>query len=502
VEYVFKGGWYSLKRLVALLLALRLTSFGASYFVTQSGAGTGTGSSPGNAWSLASYNASSKATGGDTVFFSGTFTSTVAIGTSGTGNGVGRLTLDFTAATLNSANPRIQIGSNSYLSVNGGSMGKATSGTLINFAGDPSNISHDVTIQNWTHVGDPASSACFVTPEYCYNCVVQSNYIDNCSLLWCDSTLNHDDQILNNFNRTTQNPTQADIDIDCIDVGDMANMIIEGNYLENRAYSTSNEGHQDVIQCYTKGGSNSGSPTGWVIAYNKIVMNDSNGGSGDNSLFMMQGMDGVPHAGYSKPPLRCFSNVFLIPSTATTGNNGIVVTRNKGGNYYFYNNTIIRHGSTGNIIRFEDAGTLYAENNVAESDSPGGTTGVSWSMKKGVWDYNYFYNFPSESTLYSGPHGSITADPLFNNYAGNDFSTQSNSPLRNAGDSTIGATYNRGLAFGASWPLSARGLVPPLARRLAGAWDIGAYQSSTSLPRATLTPPPPQKPYTVPAASP
>src|ERR1700741_1220460 len=136
-----KTAFYFLFRLFSLpkfafflLLSLcPLTGFATSYWVTQYGGGHRSGTSLANPWSIADFNGSSKPTGGDTVTFNGTFTSTVTPAKGGTGNGGGRLTLNFAAATLTSAATRIQLNGLSYLTLIGGSLASAYSGLLINF---------------------------------------------------------------------------------------------------------------------------------------------------------------------------------------------------------------------------------------------------------------------------------------------------------------------------------------------------------------------------------
>jgi hypothetical protein len=87
------------------------------------------------------------------------------------------------------------------------------------------------------------------------------------------------------------------------------------------------------------------------------------------------------------------------------------------------------------------------------------------------FDYNFFYNTTAPDTNDQGPHGSLTLDPSFTNFTGEDYSTQSSSPLVGAGDDTIGSAYDQGIAPGATWPN------PKLVTRPAGAWDVGAFQS-------------------------
>src|ERR1700693_825302 len=170
-----------MRKLWGVLFLLPLTSFAASYYVTQSGSGVANGTSLANAGSLGTYRGSSAPTGGDTVFFSGTFNSTVNLNASGTGNGTARLTYDFTAATLTNVNPRILIGGN-YINVLGGMFSTSTSGgDLIDFNGQM----HDVTISGWNYgPADQTSQSSFIGLENCYNLLVTNNHMDGICFLW------------------------------------------------------------------------------------------------------------------------------------------------------------------------------------------------------------------------------------------------------------------------------------------------------------------------------
>jgi hypothetical protein len=453
-----------MRKLVGIvLLVLPLTSLAATYFVTQSGTGSHSGASITDAWSVADFNASLTPTGGDTVSFFGSFTSTIVVNTSGTGNGMSRLTLDFRAAILNIADPRLNLNGQSYLNVNGGTIGIATNAAtgLITFGGSQL---HDVTINGWSHIGDPQSVAYFIWHQYGYNTVISNNTVDNVGqLVFGDSILNHDIMIVNNFARSS---LSGATDIDIVQFGDAYNVTIQGNKLVNQAVSNREESHQDVIQNYEKGGGNAGNPTNWIVRYNWIETNDYLGGSGDNSWMMLQSMAG-------DPAIKIYGNVFVGPATAAVANNGLACSRNAGGTYYLYNNTFIRRNRPDNTIRFMDAGTLYAKNNVGEADPGISGTFLVWTMVPGgTWDHNFWYQFAGATGAHAGPHGSTGVNPLFTNYTNGDFSLSPNSPLKGAGDSTIGAEYNQGIAPGATWPN------PKLVIR--SAWDIGAYESSTS----------------------
>lgn len=441
-------------------LLLPLTSYAASYFVTPSGGGNHSGTSSGNPWSLAEFNGKTNPTGGDTVTFSGTFTGTVVPPKSGISNAA-RLTLNFAGATLTNADPRIQVNHLAYVNILGGSMSAAYDATLINFNPNGGGQSHDVTVGNWSYTGPANGISYFLNIDHVTNLVVSNCYVDNVScFLNGSSVLNHDIDITGNFARTSTDVTSQD---DLIRISDAANITIEKNKLIDRAPASS-VNHNDVIQNFTKGGSNPGSPTNWILRYNWIEMQQRSG-SGDNSFLMFQSMGG-------NPAVKIYGNVFY--GSGTIGNNGICIGRGNGGSYYFYNNTVVRHNDPDNTVRFADSGTVYAQNNVGMADPSVGkyATFLLWTMAIGASDYNFYYGVYTAgggpvNAGYAGPHGSVNINPMFTNYAGTDFSLSASSPLRGRGNRNIGAEFNTGIKAGSQWPN------PTLTPR--NTWDVGAF---------------------------
>src|SRR5258705_1940409 len=91
----------AVSKLVLFLLSLfPLTAFATRYYVTQYGGGDHSGSSWASAWSIGNFNASRLPSGGDTVTFSGCFTSPGLPATTRTGHNGSRRTLGLTAGTL------------------------------------------------------------------------------------------------------------------------------------------------------------------------------------------------------------------------------------------------------------------------------------------------------------------------------------------------------------------------------------------------------------------
>lgn len=464
--------------LLALFLVAPLSAFAANYYVTQSGAGSANGTSTGNAWSMATYNASAVPTAGDTVFFTGTITSQVSPRTNGSSSA--RLTLDFSGATLaGSSDPKILLSNRSFVTLNGGTVTGDQDVVSFGVLGN-SNVSHDITVQNfnWTS-GTESSTGALVENYYSYNLLIQNNHVERQrSLINSDTVLCHDLTIRNNWFTTSRNTVDQ---TDIVFIGDAYNVTIEGNYFLQRAPGAITGRHNDVIQTYQKGGSNAGTPYGWVIRYNWIEL-DVTSGSGDTSFLMMERMANNG----SVAALKIYGNVFFGTDADSASNNGVSAGGFESNAVtYFVNNTVIRKNGPDNTIAFGPGGTLYARNNVGQADPGMSGTFIRVNTPLGTyWDYNLFYNFVS-ATSYLGSHGG-TSDPKFLDYANNKFSARDDtSPMRGKADSSIGSEFGQGLAPGATWP------GPKLVARPAGGWDLGAYQGggTTTTPPPTVVPP-------------
>ena len=460
-------------RLSVLFVCLSAVYVSAtSYYVTQSGAGGRNGTSLANAWSVANYNASSTPTGGDTVYFSGTLTSTVVPNTSGSSGNI--LTLDFSAATLTP--PGISFGGNNYLTMTGGTFSGGTDGVSLIHC---TSTSGHITISNFTFTAaSNAGTDAFVEATGgCSNFVVSGNsatYISSCVVFDGGHVDTWD--IANNLCVSNNVITNAQTDM--LFIPDATNITIEGNKIINQAPGQSGCCHNDGIQTFKSGAGGAVNPSNFVIRYNWIERNVPAGGSGDNSWMEIENMSG-------QPAMKIYSNVFVGETPNISGGNGISIHSgtNASDTYYFYNNTVYRHQQPGNAIRLGEGdgpGTLYWRNNVAAQDSSCNCTTTQATFSAGAaWDYNYFSsNWDTCNSSFTGSHGTCSAVPAFVNSSSDNFELQPGSTLLSAGDSSIGNEFNQGIAYNATWPN------PALAARTAGAWDIGAYQYSTQDPPA------------------
>lgn len=452
-----------------IFILFQITSsvcFSSTYYVTQGGSGSSSGNSLSNSWSMANYNSSSIPTGGDTVYFSGVISSQVSPNSSGTGNGTGRLILDFSGATLSGG---ISLNAKNYVTFIGGTFSSGskliTCGTIV---------AHDITISNFNYTGPINGTQEFISVGKCNHLLIVNNTVDNiASFVSAYNGATSDIIVRNNYARTSTNQlTQTDL----LFFGDTSNVTIEGNKFIHRAPGTqSNSRHNDVIQTFQSGSSSNATPANWIIRYNWIEMAVPAGTDtdGSNSWTMLENMSGT---------VKIYSNVFV-------GGGGSVATNGMNFNscyssviVYLYNNTFIAHKTPVNTVRFQNSGTLYSANNVGQADGISGTT-LQWDWFNTGWNRNFFYNFGNCNSTFTGSGGSCNLDPHFTNYTGNDFSLRSTSPLLTAGDGTIGNEYNQGISPGATWPN------PFLSTRSStGTWEVGAYVFAAGSPTKLAAP--------------
>ena len=420
-----------MKRIILLFVfvfTLLLTSLGLAenIYVSQSGGGDGSScvSTQSASWFNTSGNwANPKVSGkigpGDTVYFCGTITTDLHVQKSGSDGNY--IVLDGSTAT--NLNLKFFIESVSY-----------------------------ITLQNapFYNLADNHDAIHLTTTSYV---LVQNNHVENCGGRPLFLEAGHDHvTIKNNFLQNAIGNADLTTENDVIGVHRATNLIIEGNYLYDQSANTN---HVDTIQTWCT--FDQENCHDWDIRYNMLILDA--GGDPDKSWLM-------------------FSNI--------------------GANFYAYGNVFIGVSGASGAIPFQFSSTgayeTFTYNNTFVSK-----TGVHYGClyAVGPWgDYknNIYYQTESTSNMYctSGSNtfsyqdayqaagsnnspsctGCIQTDPLFVNYAANDFSLQSASPARGTG-TNLGSgggihTFDYGIAPGAKWPN------PTLVQRT-GNWDMGAY---------------------------
>jgi hypothetical protein len=413
-----------------LVLALAAPAAAEDLYISQSGSGSTTGTSCTNARPIAFFESAANWGGGagkidpgDTVFFCGTITE-ATIGPGGSGSSGLPVVLDFSNATL-SASTGIRT-TTDYLTIRNSSQTNPS----VAFARIASN-----------------------------NIVIEDNTIDGfCTegAVWLEGAANNI-TIRNNYFRTGACTTGNQIDI--ISTEGAHNVLIEGNYLELRMSGSS---HNDIIQTFQGGCAACTSPSDWTIRYNRAVLNTPD--DSDVSILQMEAMTGTNYA---------YGNVFE-GLVGAAGANGLVFYGSPSSQtWHFYNNTTIaKTGAMENVIRFLGTGVLVMRNALTYAPTQGtvfvnefGTT----TRTNNLWYGN--------SAPRSGDANGVYADPLFINYAGRDYTPQSQSPANGRGiaiGNTGIHTFDYGIAPGATWP-------HPNLQQRTGAWDIGAYVGSSAV---------------------
>lgn len=274
------------------------------------------------------------------------------------------------------------------------------------------------------------------------------------------TALAHDIVISNNFIRNAA--SSAAVQADLLTTEGSYNITVQGNRFEMRAMDNNN--HDDCIQTWEKGGSSAGPPHDWTIRYNLFVMNTPS--TNNKSWTMLEGFTGK---------MDIYGNVFLGIVGASSGN-GINFNSNQGSMVAnIYDNTVVsKNNGPNNILSLQGSGTFNVRNNIVYSTSAGSAFGGNATR-----DHNLWFGPGSPSCNATEICG---RNPMFTDFAGNDFSLLPSSPAVGTG-ANLGNVYNRSPLEGSNWPNPMIGTRPAT-----GPWDMGGFVDSSG---ATTAPAPP-----------
>ncbi|MGZ3771791.1 MAG: hypothetical protein ACXVCP_19250 [Bdellovibrio sp.] len=440
-----------MKKLLLLLLTvggLSSNAFAAgSIYIAQTAQGINDGSNCANAHGASWFNNSNnwgtganQITPGTTVFMCGTISTDLTFQGSGA--------------------------SGNYITLDG--LGANYSGTISN--GTPSEEHSWWRVQNVNYVdgnGGKSPMAIFGGS----NGVFTKNYADNFQEgIWIaqgNTSLPDNITISNNFLRTTTADLGLSGQLDIISTEGSTNVFIENNYLEHRAGGNGGGSqHDDIIQTFESGSTGShGPPRNWTIRYNKIVMNSPS--ANDRSFTMIEALIGTNYI---------YGNVFLGIQGAEAAN-GMSIGSTPDSIFYIYNNTFVAKASASNNTISLGGGTFYLKNNIIYTAS-GQTAFQDTSTSNTIIRSNNLW-FGSDIPSCNGISGELCGyDPLFTDYANNEFSLQAASPALNAG-LNLGTPFNFYVVANSVWPGAT------LAQRVtSGNWAIGAFDFS-GVPSAT-----------------
>ena len=461
---------------LALLLCSHAPSLAAnSVYISQSGGGTGASCASPLAASYfnTSGNWSATPTGtqigpGTTVFLCGVITTNLTF--QGNGSVGGSSTCGYAATACT---PVILDGSQSgafmdaYIDTGRQYwvIQNITWGDGVTGSGDGPGLS------NGAYATNSSTQAVIQTQNGAAFGTIQGNHMDvmnSAQNIFFHGTT-HDIAILNNFLRIGTGTggsypfyTGGDgFDTDGIDTEGGYNVLVQGNYIEmNTGAGDSSCGgcHNDLTQVW----GSVGSTHDWRYLYNYWVQNSSPSITNNLSWTIIE------QVSQSTAGVWDFiGNVFLYLSGGNSGN-GMVFDGNFAGmTAHIYGNTMVgKSGSGNNLLNLSGSGSYNLEDNIIYSTTQGNalTGGVTFATR----GYNLWFGGPSPSCVATELCGQ---DPLFTNYASNNFTLQSGSPARSLG-TNLGTSYNGYALPTATWPNPALGTRPGGST----AWDSGYTQ--------------------------
>lgn len=458
--------------LFVLLAATNSFAADTTYYVTQSGSGTGDGKSLANAWSAADFNTADnwdsadnadKIDPGDTVSLNGTITTKLTVQGSGTSGN--QIVIDGSNVTMN-------VSADNQIMLNGGGSGKSYI-TIQNVTFSPSisskwlmgtgnAVSTNVIVKNSIYNGPSNSTVGFFYAGRTSYSTFDNNTMTNILRgVWGDKTDTHDLTISNNTFITVLSDTTTDVS-DIIKLGDAYNVTIEGNKMVMRkGHDTP---HCDIIQTYESSGSSTGAPYNWTIRHNWIELNTTS--RSNKSWMMIEEMTG---------DFKIYGNHFIGTDGGENGNGIRIHYGVAPYNLYIHNNVFYKKSGPGNTFNIDDTFTVFElKNNISYDEGTSVIFDSSGTPTYPTREYNSYYGGSSGgyggsncTNWISGKTGSVcNQDPLFTDTANDDYNIQFGSPVIDAG-LDLGAEYTLQIAPSATWPN------PSLLTTTT--WGIGAY---------------------------
>lgn len=484
------------------------SSASADYYVAQSSAGSGNGTSCANAAAVSTLSSSTEWTAGNVIGLCGTITSSITA--QGSGSSGNPITVVWEpGATMSQAycptTGCFNTNGKTYLTLNGESVGsiQATangsglanqqSGNGISATGCNNCVIENLTIQNiYQHTSSSdtsgnAQSTGGIAFNGASNITIAGNTIDNTATGVYDDPSNGD----SNIQITGNNIYDIDWGVaiaEQANITSVGSIYVYGNHFHDWSNwdTTADEFHHNGIYCFT-GSSVTSLPdyTGFYVYDNQF---DGAVGADGTAMVWPGGSPGGsetsnPACGTSASNWYVFNNVFN-PTDNTPGDAEIYPTCC---DVRVWNNTLIAPSTTGNrLFDAEYGGTIDLRNNLFDDASQLVNVDTSTITFSPAPDYDYFANGGSNSFVCNGYYSFPSGLSNWQSCSGGDshatayngtFSLNSDGSLP-PGNPAIGAGENlystcNGQATPGLGALCSN--INGTARPSSGSWNPGAF---------------------------
>jgi len=450
-----------------VLFAISIPAFAENIYVSQSGSGDGSscGSSRSASWFNSSGNwggGAGQINGGDTVYLCGTITSALTMQGSGSSGNI--ITTDGSSATLSGG---FNASTRSYFTLQNVTTSGSLSNGFFNFMDSSNATITNITIPS----ADAYYPMEFRRASYITVNGIRANNVRQGLIRIDATTMTPPHHVtLSNLNITTTNDYVATEQRDLIHTEGAHDIIIEGSYFNKRWSSQNNPtAHNDIWQAWgNKSNPSIPNPYNVTLRHSLLITEANYDG---NYQFVIWGEG----AG----TFNIYGNVFVKKGSDPTGSMIVLGNFLSNSTVNIYNNTFVQKDTPTYylLLNFNMAsgGTVNFKNNVVYN--PSASSGVISST--GTFDHTYNTYYGGQSNGYMGTScGSYAStgevcnsNPLFTNYATDDFRIGTNSPAYNSG-TDLGSTFNSGLSTSSSsFPN------PTLTGRpQATSWNKGAYE--------------------------
>ena len=445
---------------IIILLSISIPSFAENIYISQGGTGDGTScSSPRSAsWFNTSGNwgaGAGKISGGDTVYLCGSITSGLTVQASGSSGNI--ITIDGASATLFGT---ILTSNRSYFTVQNITWASGRTPPHVTASSSTNATFRNLNIpeSTYVHVDEPVlnfGGASYITVDGVvatpHGGLIGANSGSNL-------TFSNLDVVSSNDSVYTER--------DMIRCPGAQYVTLEKSKIHQRWIGTGPQAHNDIWQMWGSGGN-------YTLRHSLLII-DSNG-SNNYQLVIWQDVNGTNNI---------YGNVFL--KIGSNGSGAMISgfsTSGVSGSLNAYNNTFINKGTAAWYFLQYNANsgnTFNFKNNVYYNETSGG--GVIEVTGSFVHQYNTYRGGKSNAYLggscasYISTGESCDVNPLFYDYANNDFRIGTNSPAYNTG-TNLGSTYIKGLS------LISNSFPNPIlvTRPQTTSWDKGAYSYSGNI---------------------